>query len=612
MAQIKSINKSMPPFTIKKFLGLNMPKSGDTELLIGESGNMLNCYITKDYGLSKIEGYLQLMTSTANNIRGIWYGNVGGTEYVLFALNGHIYRLNDNYWLDDTLWTGKTLAQMSVDLGTLTDAPTNFFAFGGNVYMLNGTEFKKWTGTGSISDVAGYIPKVRIGTKPLTSAGTDFEGLNLLTGKKRMTYKADGTAVYQLAETSIGSVDSVYVLGVLQTLTTQYTVNLTTGRVTFTAGNIPVASIDEDEVEIYWTKGVGTRSSVVNNRFAFLFGEATDTRVFMYAHTTILNQRIFSSLADGIPSAEYYTATGIDLVGSSAYSITGMERQQSIMLIHKENETYYSYYNIVNLDGVDVVNFPAPIINDSRGNVAFGQGQVLDNDPFTLDTSLVKWTTTTVKDERNATEMSDRIQKDLNNEDLTQAITIDRQNKFELWIAIGKKVWIYNYKLNLFYRLELKHSVTCFTIINGDIFFGTTTGQIMKISEDYLTFNGTAIEAHWEMNMYDFGASYMTKTLNNSWITLSGQADVSIDLKYVTDKQTNPTVETKTYSIVNFGNVDFANFSFATNFNPQPTRIRLKSKKFTYLKLVIDNISLTTTFTVLSLTMQVEYGSNVK
>ena len=131
---------------------------------------------------------------------------------------------------------------------------------------MKSTHFTESTTSGAIATVATPVGKTQTrgkGIDPNEKAG------NLLTGKKRMTYKADGTAVYKLAETSIGSVDSVYVLGVLQTLTTQYTVDLTAGTVTFTAGNIPVASIDEDEVEIYWTKGVGTRSSVVNNRFAF-------------------------------------------------------------------------------------------------------------------------------------------------------------------------------------------------------------------------------------------------------------------------------------------------------------------------------------------------------
>jgi len=601
----------LKPITVDKFLGLNMPKAGDTQLLLGESGNMTNCYITKDYDLAKIEGYLQLMTAVnaTKPIQGMWQGNINGTYYYLFACNGHIYRFNDNYWLDDTTWGD--WATNTIDLGTLTDAPTNFFAFGGSVYIQNGYEYKKWTGTGSIIDVIGYIPKVKVVTSPLSGAGTEYEKINLLIGKKRLTYKADSTAVYKLPESNIDSVDSVIVNGVVKTVTTHYVPNLATGIVTFTAGNFPTPVADEDEVQIYYTKGVGTRDIVLKNRFSFLFGQSTDTRVFMYGHTT-QNQRIFSSLADGIPSAEYFTSTSIDLIGSSAFAITDLISQQTNFLVCKENETYYSYYDIVQLDGIDTVNFPIALINATRGSSAFSQGQLLNNDPYTIDTTLIRWTPTTIKDERNMKEMGARIQRDLNEYDLSKAKTIDRQNKFELWISIGKRVWIYNYKLDVFSRLLLDHEPTCFLIINGDIYFGTTVGKIMKLSDDYLTFNGKAIETHWEMNMYNFGADYLMKTLNKSWITFAVEGKTSADVKYVTNKNSDPQTESITYEVTTFNDLDFANFTFLTNYNPQAFRIKLKAKKFTYLKLVIDNISATTTFVVLNFTLQAETGGQVK
>ena len=140
-----------------------------------------------------------------------------------------------------------------------------------------------------------------------------------------------------------------------------------------------------------------------------------------------------------------------------------------------------------------------------------GQTQILDNDPFTIDTTLIKWYPTQTKDERNMKEIGARIQKDLNEYNLSKAKTVDFQNRFEMWIAIGKKVWIYNYKLDVFSRLELDHEPTCFLIINGELYFGTTTAKIMKFSKNYLTFNGKSIPSHWEMNMYDFGANHLMK-----------------------------------------------------------------------------------------------------
>ena len=225
---------------------------------MGESGNMYNCYITNEYTLKKAPGYLQLMGTAVTNkqIQGMWNGLIGGDEYYLFAKNGHLYSVNADLWKD---FDG-TLTDQVTDLGTLTDAPTQFFAFNDKVYILNGAEYKSYDGT-TLADVAGYVPKIVIGAVPVTGAGTEFENLNMLTGKKRMTYNGDATATYQLPETAIDSVDAVYVGGILKTATTHYTVVTATGVVTFTSGNFPAAGLDN--VEIYWTKGTGTRDNVV-------------------------------------------------------------------------------------------------------------------------------------------------------------------------------------------------------------------------------------------------------------------------------------------------------------------------------------------------------------
>ena len=45
------------PVTIDKFLGLNLSSTGDTQIKLGESGNMNNFYITNDYKLRKMYGY---------------------------------------------------------------------------------------------------------------------------------------------------------------------------------------------------------------------------------------------------------------------------------------------------------------------------------------------------------------------------------------------------------------------------------------------------------------------------------------------------------------------------------------------------------------------------
>lgn len=596
---------------VKNFYGLNLSAYGDTQIYPGQSGNMYNCVINKDYNLAKANGYLQLMTQVANkSIQGMWYGKIGTTTYFLFAINGHLYKINDNHWttnFDGTdVWSTKT-----TDLGTLTDSKTHFFAFNNKVYILNGSEYKSYDGT-TLTDVTGYIPKTAIGCKPSTGTGVEYEPLNLLNGKQHITYHADGTATYQLPETLINSVDYVYVNGVLKTVTTHYTVNLTTGVVTFTAGNLPATGLDN--VDIFWTKGTGNRELVYKNRFSYIYN---DNRIFLYGNPDKKNEILFSPLANGVPSAEFFAEDNTISVGASNDYVTGLEISQNIMLVYKTNSTYYAEYDTLDLDGNTTVNFPIKIINRARGNVAMGQTQLLNNDPFTIDYQLIKWYPTTIENERNMDDYGYNIQKDLNNIVLSNCLTIDKQNTSEMWMSNGKKIWIYHYDLtnpytkkkDIFSRMYIEDEPTCWLLINGSLFFGTTTGKIMKVDYAYKTYNGVSFDDDvvWEMNMYDFGASWKYKNLIKAYITSAPQQNGTLTAKYVTDNNASGTEETLTFDLTLFSNLRFSTMTFRTNINPQTKKIKVKAKKFKLIKLVLTKFT-----NVLGFTMQVEYGGDSK
>jgi hypothetical protein len=114
------------------------------------------------------------------------------------------------------------------------------------------------------------------------------------------------------------------------------------------------------------------------------------------------------------------------------------------------------------------------------------------------------------------------------------------------------------------------------------------------------------------MNMYDFDSTYLNKTVNKGWLTMAAQPKASVAVQYVTDKNAYSTPVNITYQVATFDDVDFGNFTFLTNYNPQTFYIRLKAKKFLYLKMVIDNTSSTDTFVILGLTLKAEYGNERK
>jgi hypothetical protein len=581
-----------PPTRIERFLGLNEDTSGSTQLELGESDDMINYRLTENYKLRKREGYEELFASLGpKDIRGMWYGKLSGSYYLLFACSGNIY---------------KHVAGVNTVIGTMTDVKTFFFSFADKVYMLNGSEYKSWNGT-TFGDVVGYIPLISTVTPP-TGGGVPNEGINLLTGKKRQTFSGNGTATaYTIAEAALTSVDVVKVAGVVKTVTTDYTVNLTTGIVTFLVA--PPSGVDN--VDIQWTKGTGQRSEVTSHKFAMLFGGQNDSRVFIYGNGT--NQYNYTGLAAGVPSAEYFPALNYRNISSEEYAVTDIVRQYDRQIIYTNGgESWYSYYDAINIDGDTVADFPTYPLNDAIGNIAPGQAQLIENNPFSIQNGVHEWVASNVRDERNAMYKSKRVQPSLDQEDLTTALTVDWEAQREYWLAIDNKVWVYNYRLDTWYRFETADNITCFLVANNEMHIGTSQGQIMKFSNSNRTDNGIAISARWEMNFYDFEAEYLRKFLTEMWISIKPDNKSSVSITFETDRVGNSKVFTAVYNLSTFTTADFSDWSFLVNYNPQPFRFKIKAKKFVYFKLILENSKLDERLTVLSINLPVRIGSKVK
>lgn len=600
------------PTEISKFLGLNIDPQGDTQLKLGESSDMVNFQVTESYKLKKRNGYVQLFPSIADKpIQGMWHGKIAETEYFIFACNGKVY---------------KTLNGVNTEIGTLTDAKTFFFAFNDKLYIMNGYEYKYWDGT-TFADVVGYRPKVFIGTPP-SGGGTAYEQLNVLTGAKHQTFSADGTSTqYSIAESSIDSFDFVKVNGVLKALTTDYTIDLTNGKITFVTAPIT----GQDNVDIGWTKGTGQRDLVYKCRAALLYGGANDTRVFIWGNNDCKNRRFYTGLADGVPSAEYFPANYYSDIGSSQYAITDIVKQHDRQIIFKENSAYYSYLSEITLDDGSVeVAFPVYPLNDVKGNKPFNQARIVLNNPYSVYDGVYEFVSTNVRDERNAVYKSARVQYDLDSIDLGNAITYDNEISGEYWLCYQNTVWIYNYRNDTWYKYKLADNITSLINISDKLYFGTDNGQIMQFNAIATTDNSVVIESSWEMGFYDFDIEYIIKYINKIWISLKPDTKSSLIVEWQSNKSSysldsldftdinfndlylNGIKESIGYNLFAYNKLTYKRWSYNTNRNPQPFRIKMKVKKFTYFKLILKNYSILDAATILSINFLTRFGSESK
>ena len=570
--------------SINAFLGLNMNETGSTNLKLGESPKMVNFKISRDYKLEKMYGYINKYEKTSK-IRAMWFGLLDATEVFVFVCDGKVYNGN-------------------TELGSLTDDITRIFEFNKKLYFINGHEYKEWDGT-IFKDVEGYIPLVKVATTP-NGVGTDYEPINVLTGKKRQTFSPDGTEkTFILAENDLTSIDSVKVNGIETTVTK----DLNKGTIKFSTA--PTQGVDT--IEVQWTKGTGQRELVYKNHYFQTYGLADDTRVFLYGNVDAKNRIYFSDLGNGIPNVTYFHGNNFIDIGSSNIAITDIQRQYDRMIISKEDSTYYSTYEqITDNTGESIVAFPVYPLNKSHGAKPYNQGQVLDNYVTTIDTSIVQWTNTESKDERNAQIISSKVQTWLNERDLSKVVTLDYQEEKEYWLAIDNEILIYNYENGCYSLVQLPAKITTFLSYKGIIYAGTENGKIIEFNKNATTYSGKIIKAEWQSGYYDFGVEEQRKTMRVLWITLKPWFKTSLDINYISDRDSGSEAKTIEKRSISYAHWNYARFTYNTQRSVKPFRVKLKAKKFAFLKLILKNEVSDEKVTINSIAIKKVYGGEVK
>ena len=587
-------------FEIKKFLGLNESRDGDTQLKMGEASSMDNWRVTPQYHLHIRPG-LNTLWSFSGSVRGLWNGELNGSDHMIAAADGKLWDLKPN--------------GQKTEIGTLTDAPTSFFGFGNKLYIQNGHEYLSYDGKTNAAPVEGYIPLIVTAATP-TGGGTQLESINRLTAKRRVRFSADGEALdFVLPEQKLKSIDRVQV-NAEDTGSDQYTKDLTNGKVTFLKA--PAKGVDN--VEVWYTASGDLRSQVTAMKFAETYNGTTDTRVFLYGDGT--NKTLYSGVTEqGVPSAEYFPDMNEIAVDSENTPITGMVKQFSYLMIFKTDGAFSTQYSALTLpDGSVTAGFYVSPVNKEIGNEAPGQVRAVYNYPRTLYAgNLYDWrTVSTGRDERRAKLMSDRVTQTIHAADPKKVYCFDNEREQEYYVFLNDgsgTALVHRYQYegsgDAWYRYT-GLPVTA-AIRDGEyIYFGLSDGRVCEFSEIYKSDDGKSIPCEWRSGNMDFGADYMRKYSSLIWVSLKPDSNARVQITATTDKRSVYTVKRVPANLSTFTSMDFRHFSFITNRNPQIERIKLKVKKFAFYKLVMECNEDSATTTILGVDIRVRYTGFVK
>ena len=539
-----------------------------------------NDSVTLSGGTYSINGYRVTAVPSGSSpapVAGLWSGIAGGKQRLLAACNGVIWSLYD---ADAGTVTRTKLGEIDTSNGV------NFIPFDNRVYLQNGIGYYVYDGA-TIDEVDGYVPLIATAIGPTASADAgELTGynVNLLTPKRRVWLSPDGDTnkTFKLPEIA-KTVDAVFYLDGSADPTYDFTTG--TDEITFTSTLVQAVNSIEVEYSVSTHEDDSDipdyRAQVTGYRFCEIFSGNTDSALFFYGNGT--NKVIYSGMDyDGMPRADYFPDTYEVAIGDSNTPVTSLIRHYAVLLAFKTDSTWALTYGTAELATGDLTTaIHVTPVNRDKGNDAYGQVRLVNNNPVTCSGSeLYQWsnssyyTSALSRDERQARRISDRIQRSIKEIDFKNCCMWDDNDGQEFYISGNGVTLVWNYVTDTWYRYEGLDAVMMCNF-QGDVIIGTSGGKIFRLTYMKDTDDGVPIQAAWESGAMDFGAPSYRKYSDAMWVGMKPVDGTSVNVTVITDRK--DTFKDKVVS------------SSKAKVLGQPfmVKTKIKAKKFVYYRLVL-------------------------
>lgn len=401
------------------------------------------------------------------------------------------------------------------------------------------------------SEIA-YTPTILIARAP-TGGGTSYEKVNLLS--PRRTEKFCGVASVKTYQLSAASLDEAAVTAkkrvgsTWQELSegTDFTVNRTTGLVTFTvAPGVPPVT-GEDNVAITYHKTVpGYRERIDHCQIGVLYGVsgATD-RLFVSGNPAYPNYDWYSALND----PTYFGDMWYSILGQDSASVVGYSIVSDRLAAHRDRGDNNA--NVILREGVlqeGEAAFPQVGTLQGTGAIAPYSFCYLQTEPlFLTREGIYAITANDIIGEKYAQHRSFFIKDALMREQGLQDAFAFVYDGFYM-LALNGHVYILD---GTQYSFEGKEPYStrqyeCYYWTNiparvmweedGALYFGTGDGKICRFFRDYSALSsyndcGEAIPCYWQLPDFDGRSFYKNKTVRYLAIRLASAAATGVMMR---------------------------------------------------------------------------------
>ena len=506
------------------------------------------------------------------------------------------------------------------------------FVYDDKLYINDGTNYLVYDGTAvkPVTDDA-FIPTTTIGRNPL-GGGVIFQPVNLLQPKRTNSFLANGTATaYTLDSAGLDSTPvEATINGVLQIEGANFSVNRTTGVVTFnTAPPVP-STAGQDNVVITFAK---TITDYANRISSCLLSCIFDNRVFFSSNSKYPNALFHSMLNDPtyVSDLAYYQ-DGSDNVG-----ITSLLRVGDSLMVIKEDDqqdavVYYHTPQEVTLNEQTDTIYPSKQGLAGIGCIAlWGSKNFLDEPVFISRLGLEGFTKLNLGLERSIEHRSTLVDSKLVNERDLKDIHLEQWRGYLLCLINGRIYLADNrqrfqnrgtaqVEYEWYYWEDIcnvdEGSVSQANLLKeyeDRLFFGTPDGTIAMFTTGKYNDNGRLLYSQWQTPDDEFGAGSRNKTTNKRGgiAKLKTIPNSVCKLKVTTDRVKEQFITRYVAGGFSFINFSFIDFSFTTT-DKNFMKYKIKQKKWIQLSMTFYSDEMDKPFGIFSATIEAFAGGYSK
>lgn len=505
-----------------KFIGVDFSSRKD-EVSIKRSPDALNVWknYKSTYGRCiETRPDIELIESFENTIYGIFFYTINTVEHMIVHSGTSLYDvdLSDN--------TKKVIKSEG-----MKPARSKAFVSNNIFFIKDGLNYLEYDGE-TLKNVEGTIPTTFISMRP-SGGGTPYQDHNMLSASEINSFVADGKSIdYKLNDKEITSVDKVWVNDVLKSVTDDYTVDLTLGKVIFKIAPEKPDTTGQDNVKIQYTKNSQSKADRIKKCSLLT---VFDDRIFFSGNVDYPNY-IFHSEFNGITGiadpryvsdTDYYSE-GIDMsavksmvAGNNALWVFKEPSQANTSIFyHIPNDTYNE--NV----GENQRSYPSSHSSISTGCV----GSAINfNDDIVYFSArgMEGMATTDVTTEQLLAHRSTLIDNKLLNEKNYKNMILEEWEGY-LLVIIGNHIYLADSQSDMKYEWfywELDINVSCTSVKDGVLYLCGDNNIYT------LTKTDTNINSYWTTLEDEFGYPQYQKTTNKKGCVVDVEGDITLSVK---------------------------------------------------------------------------------